>query len=291
MTRETPAFTVLTYATHSEGLYDRLVKDVPWVQVGGWGRQWKGFLQKFEYVLDFARECEPSHVLIFVDGFDTEVAGCPEEAVNRFLDMGVPFLVSSLGAETLLPSLLQRRVFGCGSDQCANTGLYMGYADAVRQVLEAALSMEHAHGDDQRALGLARSTDASAAALVHIDVDCRIFMNLNARERMATKLPPQLSPVFVGRNGSGVLLSWRARRRWVCHFSRLLATDAALCVLVSALGALWGSGALPTPCCFAMLFPAVVALACLFSPTFSITQVSGLFLLSLFALFHALFAA
>lgn len=277
--REAEDFSVLTYATHKEGSFASLVESIPGIRIGGWGEGWRGFMQKFEYVLAYAREQHPRHVIIFLDGFDTEARLDPAEAVRRFRALGVPFLVSGVGMEMHLPELLARRVFMCQSDSCANTGLYMGYAEAVCLVLETALASDNALEDDQRAFELARGRLPRGTVVV--DADCEIFHNLNAQE--ARLSPDSLRAVFLGRNGRGMLQSWRAGRRWATHFSRVLAAEALLSLLAVALGATWAVFSLPLPCCAAQAFPALLAMCCLFAATPSPAAVGVLFLLSLSA--------
>ncbi len=280
---EAEDFSVLTYATHKEGTFAALVESVPGIRIGGWGEAWRGFMQKFEYVLAYARAQHPRHVIIFLDGFDTEARLEPAEAVRRFRGLGMPFLVSGVGMEMHLPELLARRVFMCQSESCANTGLYMGYAETVSLVLEAGLASDHALEDDQRAFELARSR--LPRGTVFVDADCEIFHNLNAQE--ARLAPDSLRAVFLGRNGRGMLQSWHAGRRWATHFSRVLAAEALLSLLAVVLGATWALFALPLPCCAPQAFPALLAMCCLFAATPSPAAVGVLFLLSLSAFTYA----
>jgi hypothetical protein len=276
------AFSVLTYATHSQGSFEELVRSLPGIRVGGWGEKWSGFTQKFQFVLAYAEACDDRHIIIFVDGFDTELRRPPEEAVRRFLRMGAQFLVSSLGVEMQLPALVSRSIFKCTDADCANTGLYMGFAAAVRQVLAAALLEERALLDDQRALELARAR--LPRGLVRVDSDCDVFHNLNLRER---RRGGEVKAVFVGKNGTSTFASWRAGRGRVLHFSRVLAHELLLVVLVATLAVAWKRFSLPSLCCGDLVFPACILVAVLFVPAPSLTFSSGVFLLALFSLVFA----
>ena len=258
-------FSVLTFATHAQGDFEALAAAVPDIHVGGRGQEWRGFLSKFRYVLDFAVGCDDQHVVIFVDGFDTQVRLPPQEAVRRFLGMGVPFLASSHGFEMHVPPLLSRRIFRCQESECANTGLYMGFAGAVRRVLEAALQEEdRALRDDQRAFELARSK--LPPHFVRVDSRCEVFHNLNLWERRrAGQQTDDVRAVFVGTNGGSLgLSSWRACGGRALHFSRVLDHDAVLVVLVVSLALVWRRLALPSLCCGAAVFPAAVLACCVF---------------------------
>ena len=173
-------FSLLTYASHSEGMLPQLLQRAPTVVVGGWGQPWSSYVQKFEFVLEYARRIPSTHIIIFVDGFDTELRLLPEEAVRRFREMRVQFLISSWGAESLFPALITRRAFGCEELDCANSGMYMGYAGTVKKCLQSALQSEDSRDDDQRAL-VKLATQA--------DVDGR-------HQRKAQKVPKTMRSVL-----------------------------------------------------------------------------------------------
>ena len=253
-------YSVLTYATHAEGLFPALQRAVPGLEVGGWGQPWEGFLQKFAWVAAATQHLPDDHVVIFVDGFDTEARLPAWEAVRRFRARGVPFLCASLGMELQLPPFLARRVFSCSDQICVNSGLYMGVASAVRQVLGVALQRET--NDDQRALEMARDL---LPGVVHVDDECTIFHNLNARERRAC--PRGVRAVFVGHNGSGILKElgrpqagcWRLR-----HFASALSHEAMLLLLAAVLGVCWQR--LGGPPCINALFCGGLLLFFLYEP-------------------------
>ena len=278
-------FSVLTYATHEQGTFAALKQAVPDLHVGGWGEPWQGFMQKFQYVLSFAKGCSDQHIIIFVDGFDTEVRLPPAEAVRRFRRMRVPFLVSALGAEMQVPPLLSRRIFRCTNSECANTGLYMGYAHTVRRVLEAALSEEYALLDDQRAFELARVKLPSR--IIGVDSDCLVFHNLHLQER-DEESRQRVKAVFVGRNGTTTFTSWKAGRGRVWHFSRVLVHEALLAVLVALLAACWVRFSMPRACCGSSIFPAIVIACCFFDPLPTLEGTSTIFLVALFCLVMSL---
>lgn len=263
-------YSVLTYATHPEGRFRELLLAVPGIKVGGWGEEWKGFMQKFKFVLDYAEKCAPDHIIIFVDGFDTEVRQSPEEAVLRFKAYNAPLLFSSVGIEMQFPPLLARRVFMCTEKMCLNTGLYMGYAAAVAQALRTALAEEMSACDDQRAMELARQR--LPKDLIQVDTERLIFHSMNTDEQKTHKS----NAVFLGHNGQ------TAR---VAHWLRVLAKDLLMIGICITLGVLLARlGARP---CGGYLFPIAVLAFCFMYPTPSMEQISVLFLLTVTALASA----
>jgi hypothetical protein len=128
-------YQVLTYATHAYGKFEQLTKD-PQVKVLGWGKPWKGFMDKFNGVLDYIKTVEDDTIIIFVDGFDSWVNGSSEKAVELFKQSGSGLIVSL----DIHPrgSLLNKNIFGtCKDGFVANSGMYMGYAWCIREVLES----------------------------------------------------------------------------------------------------------------------------------------------------------
>jgi hypothetical protein len=229
--------TVLTYATHAHGRFAALRKAVPGLVVGGWGTPWGGYLDKLDFVLAHARGVadDPGHVLVFLDGFDTEVRLPPAEAVRRFrAEFGGCRVLLSYGAlESALPRLARRRLFGAEGDVCCNTGMYMGYAPDVARLLDAARRTAHG-GNDQTAVELARAGDPTVA----VDVRRRVFHNLGARERAAGGADAAADAVFLGYNATADATLARKALGYAAPF----APDVAV-----AAGALAAGAALPHP--------------------------------------------
>jgi hypothetical protein len=124
---------VVTYATHAQGLYDELVGNElgVHVEVLGWGVPWTGFWDKFKGVHAFARACDRDDVIIFLDGFDSQIVQAPSVAVERWRQMPCDVLVS----QEKCPWYIRRRIFGtCERGHTANAGMYMGPAWAVEEM-------------------------------------------------------------------------------------------------------------------------------------------------------------
>lgn len=191
-----PAYTVVTYATHSQGMFDALRTDERGILVGGWGTPWKNFMDKFRFMESVAAKLPAEHILIFIDGFDTKIAQDPRIAVERFVREfpGCRFLISSGVLESKLPLLMRNRLFNC-QQNCINTGLYMGYASDVARILRKCLRVET--DDDQYAMQVVLSTHVRRD--ICVDVDRRIFCNLTYGERLR-RTP--FDTVFMGYNAT-----------------------------------------------------------------------------------------
>ena len=163
---------VVTYANKSHGLFEELVHneyDVP-VRVLGWGTQWNGFLDKYKGMVKYLREKEDDDIVVFLDGFDTKINKDPKDVVALFETYDCKMLVSK---DPVPYGPLSRTVFStCQADLTANSGMYMGYAKYLLQVLEDALEMECE--DDQRNL----NTLCGKYDFIKVDEEQKIFENI-----------------------------------------------------------------------------------------------------------------
>jgi len=164
---------VVTYANKSSGLFEELVHnefDVP-VKVLGWGTKWNGFLDKYKGMVTYLREKEDTDIVVFLDGFDTKINKDPKDIVAMFEACDCKMLVSK--DPEPMGGYISHQVFdACVGDSIANSGLYMGYAKYLLQVLEDALQMTCE--DDQRNLNaLCGKYD-----FIKVDEDKKIFENI-----------------------------------------------------------------------------------------------------------------
>ena len=130
-------FEVVTYATHSQGMFDELVKDNK-VKVLGWGKKWNGFTDRFVAYLDYIKDKPDDMIIIFVDGFDTKINRDPQGAVELFKKRGYRLLFSRSDFDDKL-----NIVFGtCKDGITINLGLYMGYVKYLKPFFEKMLKQK-----------------------------------------------------------------------------------------------------------------------------------------------------
>jgi len=164
---------VVTYANKSHGLFEELIHneyDVP-VRVLGWGTKWNGFLDKYKGMVEYLKSKKDDDIVIFLDGFDTKINKDPKDVVSMFKACDCMMLVSK--DPEPLGGYISHKVFNaCVGESIANSGLYMGYAKYLLQVLEDALRMTCE--DDQRNLNaLCGKYD-----FIKVDEDMKIFENV-----------------------------------------------------------------------------------------------------------------
>tara|TARA_B110001450_G_scaffold207090_1_gene197369 strand:- start:983 stop:1870 length:888 start_codon:yes stop_codon:yes gene_type:complete len=189
-------FSVITYATHPQGKFDQLVADYPSITVGGLGKKWNGFMDKNNFIREYSEAQDPEHIVIYVDGFDTQIVGNVRDAVKRFKRERCRILVSHGTIESTMWRVGRRRIFGVNDHTVANAGLYMGYAKemtALTRAIEAS-----GESDDQKALNTI--THSRNDLCIKIDYDHRVFYNTTFSDRDGRVIDSDA--VFLGFNGT-----------------------------------------------------------------------------------------
>lgn len=183
---------ITTYANKSHGLFEALVHNEfgVHVEVLGWGTEWRGFTDKFEGVLAYLDTRKDEDIVVFLDGFDTMINRDPAEDLERlFTQRGCKVLLSR--EPKMTQDVMGHVVFGaCKDGVTANTGMYMGYAKELREVLTHAMRLTCK--DDQ----VNMNTVCKSYDFIEVDTDERIFKNVSPLERRET------DAIFVSFPGS-----------------------------------------------------------------------------------------
>ncbi len=163
-------FEVVTYATHSQGMFEELKDNV---NVLGWGEKWNGFVDKYKGVYEYIKNKPDDMIIIFVDGFDTKINRDPKGAVELFKKRGYKLLFSRDAIDDKI-----NIVFGtCKDGITINTGLYMGYVKYLKQFLESML--KESCKDDQ----VIANNNCKNFDFIDIDKENEIFYNVNQLKR------------------------------------------------------------------------------------------------------------
>ena len=221
---------MVTYATHSNGLFPKLVRNaynVP-VTVLGWGKSWKGFMDQLRAVPEFCSKVPQSDLVIFLDGFDSVINRHPDGAVARFLAIDPPTgILVSVEPGSGMERWFMAHVFGSNYTRCMiNSGMYMGYAGPLRSFLSTVL--QQSTSDDQRAFN-------NSCDLVNRDYDTVTFLNLPQKNPLGPC--PNVSDLdspFVSLRGSMGCRAphdrlWASLRRSLVYFPEMY---VVLCVVV-----------------------------------------------------------
>ena len=162
---------IVTYATHSQGMFDELVNNKFGIKIEvlGWGEQWRGFKDKLEKIYSYINNLPDDDIIIFVDGFDSKIIKPLDEIERRFLNMKCNVLFS----EDKKSYLQKARFSSCKNNITLNAGLYMGYVKYLKPILNDAIKIKCK--DDQRTLNML----CKNYPYVKIDTDESIFSNKN----------------------------------------------------------------------------------------------------------------
>ena len=190
-----PNSQVITYATHEQGMYQDLINNkfnIP-IKTLGFGTKWKGFTDKIKGVRKYLDTCEPDSIVIFVDGFDSEIVKPLDVAIQRFLDYDTEILLSLDKGSYIKP--LTVKIFGtCIDNIIVNSGLIMGYVRSLKKLYRY-LDNKNESTDDQRNLNSACKYFKN---MIKIDMNKLIFNNLDpARKERITKKFDNLDTCFV----------------------------------------------------------------------------------------------
>jgi len=165
---------VITVATHNEGNLIDLLNNPYGIDiiVLGYGRKWTGFKMKFELIYDYVKDLPDDTLIIFIDGFDSEIKKPLEDAVHTFKTKQYKLLFSKdLPKTNCITKMLSSRFKVCKYNKVANTGLYMGYVKYIKIFLKKCLAYKCK--DDQIIL----NSICSELDFLDMDMEEEIFQN------------------------------------------------------------------------------------------------------------------
>ncbi len=187
---------VVTYANKSQGMFEELVKNefgVP-VKVLGWGKKWNGYSDKSKGLLEYMKTKNDEDIIVFVDGFDSNINKPTTDVVKIFKEYNCRVLFSNNP-----PWFFQSLIFGVCDNSIANAGMYMGYVKELREVLQAEADL-HCEDDQVNLNGLCRKYN-----FVKVDKDEKIFKNFSPIQKIKTS-----DAIFVSFPGTlGINRYWR----------------------------------------------------------------------------------
>ena len=140
-----------------------------------------GFKDKLRGIQQYASSIPADEVIIFLDGFDSQIVRSPQLALTRWRQLyaeGVTISVHTLFGRRI-DAYLNARIFK-GS---MNSGMFMGRAGDIARLWASTLEhIDECKGDDQCALNIATQ---HSSMRVHVDINQRIFKNISYAERAA----------------------------------------------------------------------------------------------------------
>lgn len=213
---------IITYATHSEGLFDELINNkynIP-IIVLGYGDKWNGFMDKLKKVYNYIKKLEDNEIIICIDGFDTYI-NQPENIIKeRFLNLNSDIVLSK--DSELVGNYTTKKIFGtCKDNLIANGGLYMGYNKDIKKLLKHIIETNYSN-DDQVNLNKACSNFDN----IKIDKEKKLFHNLDYYERYFNN---KSDSCFVSIPGA---LNWNRLKRVPEEYFQFIWKEILLLILL-----------------------------------------------------------
>lgn len=209
----------VTYATHSEGMFEKLVNNKfnIHVDVVGWGTKYTGHIDKYRGVLSYLKSRKDDDIVCFIDGFDSEFVKPEKDIYLRFIESGSKVIFSK--DVHLTYAVFTKFVFPpCKNGIKLNTGMYMGYVKYLKVLLQDAL--DAVCSDDQ--VNMSRLCERHD--FIDIDTKHTLFKN-NA-------LAPTDDPCIVSYPGQ--IVTWRKVVFTAKAYSQYFVDIVALVLLLVA---------------------------------------------------------
>jgi len=184
---------IITIATHKEGKFEELIHNkynLP-IKVLGFGQKWTGFNMKNKLIYNYIRHLPDNNIIIFVDGFDTEIKGPLKLAIEKFKKNNYKLVFSKEVGSQLFYA--EKIVFNkCRNNLIGNCGLYMGYVKYLALFLREAL--KNKCQDDQ----VVMNNLCKKFHFIDIDEKEEIFQNL----KIVNNYQYNNKAIFVGFPGT-----------------------------------------------------------------------------------------
>ncbi len=213
---------IITYATHSEGLFDELINnkyDIP-ITVLGYGKKWNGFMDKIEQTYNHIQKLPNNEIIVFIDGFDTRINQPYNIIKQRFLNLNSDIVLSKDSA--MYGNYITKKIFGtCKDNVIANSGLYIGYNKDIKNLLKYILETKYSN-DDQINLNEACSKFNN----IKMDIEKKMFHNQNYYERYFNK---KSDSCFISTPGT---ISWNRFKRMPREYFPFVWKEILLFVLL-----------------------------------------------------------
>lgn len=201
------SYEIVTVATKSSGRFQELINNKfnHKVKVLGMGKNWTGFRMKYELVYNYIKDKNNNDIVIFLDGFDSEIKQNPDNAYKIFVDKGYKLLfsVDPINPKSSLYYKIAVKTFGlCKDGYMGNSGMYMGKVEYLKQYLLHTINQKCK--DDQRIL----NNTCSVFDYIDLDIDEEIFQN----SIQYIKNPPPYNNKAVFVSYPGTMTSERVSR-------------------------------------------------------------------------------
>jgi len=171
---------IVTYATHSEGMFEKLINNKfnKEIDIIGWGTKFNNYIDKIKHLNDFILDKNNSDIVIYLDGFDSLINKNFDnrKLINIFLQYNTNILISEDPSNMLLidNKEIGDKIYSYNFGQYKNNekpnmGMFMGYVKDLKKLAKCIISQNIT--DDQMALYNCFGDN------IKIDTKHKIFLN------------------------------------------------------------------------------------------------------------------
>jgi hypothetical protein len=144
----------LTYATHSERLFDILLdsakKNNIKLNVIGFGDKWLGWKNRAQQILNHINKLDKNQIICHIDGFDSIILGSDNELYEKFINNfnNKKIVFSSDNSSNIIVKYYKSKKFSLCNNNFISAGMYIGYNYYVQKILIEFINSNDT--DDQR---------------------------------------------------------------------------------------------------------------------------------------------
>jgi hypothetical protein len=217
---------VVTYATHSDGLFKKLINNKFNIKIDilGWNTKWNGFYDKVRAIHNYSKKIPKNDLIIFLDGFDTIInKNIDTKLLETFNYLNCDILISK--HPTFINQYITNKIFSNDSNDIhiANSGMYIGYADVVHNIFTDMLDTDTI--DDQRALNICMKKYN-----YKIDIEETIFKNTFSNTDNI--LGKEYFISYPGASNATIIYKVKRYLRAIKDYSRFLKEEIIIIIIV-----------------------------------------------------------
>ena len=169
---------IITYATHSDGLFDKLINNKYNIEITvlGWGTKWKNYKDnKTKGIYNYIIKQPKNDITVYLDGFDTLINKNIDNLINDFKKQNCKILLSKDSTELIKTFVKIREwVYKKNFEEFENiklsAGMFMGYNKNLVNFFNCVLN--DIDIDDQKSFNKCINVDN-----IKIDINEIIFLN------------------------------------------------------------------------------------------------------------------
>ena len=189
---------LVTYATHSEGLFDKLTKNEfnKKIDVVGWNTKFRDYFDKINELIKYINTKNDNDIIVYLDGFDSliNINFTDNELKKLFLSYKTNILISKDPINLLLidNKSIGKELYNINfgkyeNDILPNMGMFMGYVKYLKLLFNCMIKQNTE--DDQKALNKCYNSN------IKIDTENKIFINTKYNDYIKNK--NNINSIFV----------------------------------------------------------------------------------------------